>query len=437
MDTLIIIAVVAFISLVVFIPYMRRQKKREQATDEAEMTALKYGLTVPVTISPVVNLDACIGTGNCVAVCPEKIVLGLREGQAVTIAPARCVGHGLCERACPVDAIQLVFGSDQRGVDIPRIKENFETNVDGIYIVGELGGMGLIWNAFEQGRQCIEGILKEKRTVPEDAYDVLIVGCGPGGLACSVHAQYHGLRFVTIEKEPDPGGTVRSYPRKKLVMTYPLKVPGFGKVKHTEIVKEHLVGLWADIIETTGLRLNLNETVQSVTLTDDKCFKVQTSKDTYKTKRVILAIGRRGIPRKLGVPGEDGSNVAYSLREPEHYEHNKITVVGGGDSAVEAALALADQVGNEVRISYRNENFSRCKPANVDRIQSAIDAGQVEPLLQTNLKEITDSTISYVDAGGELHTLQNDYVFVFIGGELPTKFLKDCGVQIETKFGAP
>lgn len=437
MDTLIIIGVAVVLTLIALIPYLRGRRKVEQQTEVADAAALAYGLKEPVTLHPVVDVNACICTGNCVAVCPEKVVLGLREGKAVTVTPARCIGHGLCERACPVEAIQLVFGSEKRGVDIPRIKGNFETNVDGIYIVGELGGMGLIWNAFEQGRQCIEGILKEDRPAPPGAYDVLIVGCGPAGLSASLHAKHHKLNFVTIEKEAEPGGTVRMYPRKKLVMTKPLKVPGYGKIKYSEVVKEDLVAVWEAIFDKTGLQVNQQETVLALTPTEDGCFSVETTKAKYKTRRVILAIGRRGVPRKLGIPGEDAGNVAYALREPEHYVDNKIMVVGGGDSAVEAALALAAQPGNTVALSYRKAHFARVKPANAERIRAAIDTGQVEPLLETNLHAITPTEVTYVDAQGDLQTRDNEFVFVFIGGELPTALLHACGVAIDTKFGTP
>jgi len=342
----------------------------------------------------------------------------------------------LCERACPVEAIQLVFGTAKRGVDIPRIKENFETNVPGLHIVGELGGMGLIKNAFEQGRQCVEGLLKNPGgSRHEDIMDVLIVGCGPAGLSASLNCLHHKLSFKTLEKE-DIGGTVRYYPRKKVVMTSPVDVPGYGKLKYREILKEELMEIWQDIVTKTGLRIQTRESVSSVKPAGDGCLEVTSNVATYRARRVILAIGRRGVPRKLNVPGEELPKVIYSLLEPDAYQHDRVLVVGGGDSAVEAALALADQPGTEVKISYRKEAFSRIKPKNLDLINEAIARGKVEVLWSTNLVEIKPDSVIYTNGGGT-RTLRNDVVAVFTGGELPTKFLQECGVRIDTKFGQP
>lgn len=434
-DSLIILAVAVVLVTLVALPYLARHRTLERKAQNAETLARRYGLYEPASLHPLVHPGACIGTGNCIAVCPEDNVLGLRNGQARPISPARCIGHGLCERACPVEAIQLVFGTEKRGVDIPRVKQNFETNVPGIYIVGELGGMGLIRNAFEQGRQCIAGIAKERKR-SRGALDVLIVGCGPAGLSASLNCLYHKLRFKTLEKE-DVGGTVRYYPRKKLVMTSPVTVPGYGKLKSREILKEDLMALWDDIVAKTGLTVNVHESVKRVTPTADGCFEVSSNKATYKTRRVVLAIGRRGVPRKLNVPGEELPKVIYSLLEPEVYERDRILVVGGGDSAVEAALALADQPHNQVTISYRKDAFSRIKPANLERIEDAVARRRVEILWSTNVKEITPDAVIYTNGRDGPFQIENDVVAIFVGGELPTKFLRACGVAIDTKFGAP
>lgn len=433
-DTLLVLALGLGLALAFMLPYHRRQQRLERETEEAELKALRYGLHEPVSLHPVVDPESCIGTGNCIATCPEETVLGIRNGQAVAIAPARCIGHGLCERACPVDAIKLVFGTESRGVELPRIRENFETNVPGLYIVGELGGMGLIRNAFEQGRQCIEGIVRERRAAPSGALDLLVVGCGPAGLAASLNALHHGLRFATLEKE-DVGGTVRHYPRKKLVMTRPFTIPGYGKLTAREIRKEALIDVWEDIIQRTGLRVNTGETVLSVKRNGDGVFTVKSSAGEHHAARVILAIGRRGVPRKLGVPGENSPAVAYSLREPEAFQNDRIVVVGGGDSAIEAALALAEQPGNRVWLSYRGEKFSRIKEENHQRIEQAVAAGQVEVLWSTQLTRIDPGAVHYRTAAGDERVLDADRVFVFIGGELPTRFLRECGVEIDVKFG--
>jgi len=432
-----LIAIVGVVlTIVVAVPFYVRQSRAERKADEAEATAHRYGLHEPVSLHPVIDVESCIGTGNCLEACPEHDVLGLRSGQAVPISPARCVGHGLCERACPTDAIRLVFGTARRGVEIPRVKANFETNVPGIYIVGELGGMGLIQNAFEQARQCVLGITREPKRAPREALDVVIVGCGPAGLAASVHCLQHGLSFVTIEKE-DVGGTVRTYPRKKLVMTRPVAVPGYGKLRFREIQKEELIEIWEDVVTKTGLSVNTRETVSAVQRDPKGGFVVKSEQGTYRTRRVILAIGRRGVPRKLNVPGEHLPKVVYSLREPEAYRGDRALVVGGGDSAVEAALALSELRGSRVAISYRRDRFSRIKPANLERLEHGVEQGRLEVLWSTEVIEIAPKSVRLREHGNAVRELANDLVAIFAGGELPTKFLEQCGVAVEVKFGTP
>lgn len=435
-DSDVILATALVLTLVTTVPVLLRLRHKERVTEAAHLEALRYGLHEPLSLHPVVDPDLCIGTSSCVTVCPEG-VLGIRAGQAVAVTPARCIGHGLCERACPMEAIQLVFGTEKRGVDLPRVKGNFETNVPGLYIVGELGGMGLVANAFEQGRQCVEGIASEPDRSSNGMLDMVIVGCGPAGLSASLTAQDKGLRFVTVDKE-DMGGTVRHYPRKKLVLTRPVQVPGYGKLPIRDIEKEELIDLWEEIAGKAGLRVNTGETVTAVDRVGADHFRVRTATGAYEAHRVILAIGRRGVPRKLGVPGEDGAaHVSYSLREPEAYTGDRILVVGGGDSAVEAALALAEQPGNEVRMSYRGQSFSRIKPANHERVQDALARRALEILWETTPTEIVRDRVrlAHEQRGGV--EVPANQVFVFIGGELPTAFLRASGVEIETHFGAP
>lgn len=432
-DTLIILVGGLTITILAMLPFFLRQRFRERRARRLAEEAKRYGLDVAATLHPIVHPGVCISAGACLSICPEGDVLGLVQGMAVPIAPGRCIGHGLCERACPVEAIQLVFGTATRGVELPRVKGNFETNVAGLYVIGELGGMGLIRNAFEQGRQCVEGIVSEGGRSNNGMDDVIVVGAGPAGLSASLNCLHHGLKCRTIERE-DIGGTVRSYPRKKLVLTQPVTVPGYGKLKVQEIRKEALMELWGEIIEATGLVVETEQTVTAIERSNAG-FTVRTSKGEYQAGRVVLAIGRRGVPRKLGVPGEDQSNVAYSLREPDAYAGDRVLVVGGGDSAVEAALSLAEISGTTVTLSYRRERFTRIKPKNHERIQAAEQDGSVRLLWSTNVTEIAADQVTYRDAEGRDHALPNDQVFVFAGGELPTKFLKSAGIMIDTKFG--
>jgi thioredoxin reductase/NAD-dependent dihydropyrimidine dehydrogenase PreA subunit len=430
-DTIIIWLLGLGLTAVVVLPVVVRLRSKEARTDQAEAEALAYGLNEPASLHPVVDTERCIGTGSCIDVCPEGDVLGLRSGQTIAVAPGCCIGHGLCERACPVEAIRLVFGTATRGVDIPRIKGNFETNEPGIFIVGELGGMGLIRNAFEQGRQCVEGL---PGRVSDDLLDLVIVGCGPAGLSAALTARNRGLRYLIMEREQDLGGTVRHYPRKKLVMTTPVEMPGFGSVGSLEIRKEDLIETWQRIGREAELPLHLGQTVQTV-VHDRDALEVRAEGASHRARAVILAIGRRGIPRKLGVSGEDLPTVQYSLAEPEAYRGDRILVVGGGDSAVEAALRLADQPDTLVRISYRRDQFTRIKPKNRTLVTEAIDAGRLEVHWTTVVDRI-EPTITWLrNEDSKAYSVDVEQLFVFAGGELPRKFLEECGIEVDTKFG--
>lgn len=433
MDTLIIIAITLLLGLIFIVPYVRKVKKREQKNKEKLAKSAAAGLNEPPSLHPKIDPRFCIGCNACVVACPEKDILGLVNNKAALINASRCVGHGMCAASCPVDAITLVFGTAERGVDIPHVQGNFETNVPGIYIVGELGGMGLIRNAFRQGKQAVEDIAQNLQSATADIYDLLIVGAGPGGIAASLSAMEHKLKFLTIEQEA-PGGAARHYPRQKLVMTEPMDVPLYGKVNTRQISKEDLLELWEQVMEKTGLQIQTNEKVQSIT-DENGVFLVKTDVGAYKTQRVVLAIGRRGTPRKLGVPGEDSGKVAYSLLEPEKFEHSRILVVGGGNSALEAAWALVEQSkGNKVTLSYRSEGFSRAQEENRTRIQELTEAGKLNVLFKSNVKTIRDDEID-IDIDGTLKTLRNDFVFVFAGGELPTALMEKIGISVEQKFG--
>ncbi len=422
------------IAITVLIPltYLIRYRQKEREARNRLNKSLKSGMGEPVSLHPVIDPYRCISIGGCVKACPEGEILGIINGRAQLLSPSKCIGHGACLTACPVDAITLVFGTERRGVEIPHVKETFETNVPGLYIAGELGGMGLIRNAVTQGREAVENIARSIQRHDPSVYDLVIVGAGPAGLAATLQAQKEKLRYLTLEQE-DIGGAILSYPRQKLVMTQPMEIPLYGKYKHREIRKEELLSLWHEIIRKTGVGIQTREKLVNVERPNGY-FQVTTSKGEYMAQRVLLAIGRRGTPRKLGVPGETSSKVAYKLIEPEQYRGNTVLVVGGGDSAVEAALALAEQSGTRVFLSYRKNVFSRIKEKNQQRISRAIQAGQVKVLFESHVKEIRRENV-LIEQKSQSFILPNDYVFIFIGGEMPTKFLRKLGIEIEVKFG--
>lgn len=413
--------------------YLRSNKKKSRKVEKKISKAVEWGLHEPVHIHPYIDPAKCIGSGACVKACPEKDIIGISGGKGKLINASHCVGHGACATACPVGAITLVFGTETRGVDIPYVTPNFETNVKGVFIVGELGGMGLIKNAITQGRQAIEHISTlVKDRAQEGALDVLIVGAGPAGIGASLSAAKHKMKFVTVEQE-DIGGTVLQYPRMKIVMTSPVDIPLYGKVKLKETRKEALLELWMEILQNTRLKINTNEKMTGLKK-EGALFRVSTSKGEYLARHVVLAIGRRGTPRKLGVPGEGLSKVSYRLLDPEQHKGQHLLVVGGGDSAIEAAIALSAQPGNTVTLSYRGESFGRIKPMNRTRLDEALSKKSLKVFYNSNVKEITEKEVRL--ATGEKETaLPNDYVYVFAGGELPNEFLKSIGIQIEKKFG--
>jgi len=391
------------------------------------------GFYEPVSLHPVVNPDICIGSAACIAVCPEHDILGLINGKATTINASRCVGHGACFHACPVQAITLCIGTEKRGVELPHISEEFETTIPGIYIAGELGGMGLIKNAVEQGKQAMSYIASKLKSNGKTKYDVVIIGSGPAGISATLEAAKRKLKFVTLEQNT-LGGTVANFPRAKVVMTSPMDLPLYGKVKLTETSKSELIEMWTDVLSKNNIKINELEKVEKIEK-QSEFFLVQTDKNHYTTKAVLLAIGRRGSPRKLDVPGEEKEKVAYRLLEPEMIHNQKILVVGGGDSAIESALLLAGE-NNKVTLSYRGDSFSRLKPKNLEKINNASRSGKVKILLNSDVSEILDnSVIITTKESTEPKVIENDLVYIFAGGILPTQFLADIGIKITKKFG--
>jgi len=422
-----------FVIALVLVVYILKQRRESKRSEVKMVIAKEENLHEPVSIYPYIDPDRCFKSGACAMACPETDVLGIRHGRAVLINASHCIGHGACLKACPVEAISLRIGTEKRGVDLPHLNPNFETNVKGIFVAGELGGMGLIRNAVTQGKEAVDNIFKTLNKTAEASYDLIVVGAGPAGISATLQAKKLGMSVLTLEQDT-LGGTVFTFPRSKIVMTAPMDLPTYGKVKMKETSKSELLELWHKVLSAKHIKIQENTKVNAIE-SFNGVFHVKTlNGDSYSCRSVLLAIGRRGSPRKLNIPGEESEKVAYRLLEPEEIFGKRILVVGGGDSAIESALSLADK--NEVILSYRGEAFNRIKAGNARKISEAIKSGRIPVLFNSNLLSIDEHRVRYrFEESDEIRELENDFVYIFAGGELPIDFLKKVGINFSTKRG--
>lgn len=425
--------IAALFCVAVLYIYIKKQINQSKITEAKILLAKEEGMHEPLSLHPVIDMNSCIGSGACVEACPEKDIIGMIKGKAAVINPTRCIGHGACFNACPVRAITLNLGSEKRGVDLPIVDKFFETNVPGIYIAGEIGGMGLIKNAVEQGRQAVENLSKHLTRKSKAQFDLLIVGAGPAGISAALTAKKNNLNALTLDQD-SLGGTVFSFPRSKIVMTSPMNLPLHGKLKLTETSKTDLLNLWKDLIKKYQINIKELTKVESITPGKDGFDITISTGDVITAEKILLAIGRRGTPRKIGVPGEELEKVVYRLMEPESIENKDILIVGGGDTAIESALLLSEK--NRVYLSYRGDTFSRLKSLNKTKIDEAVQIKKVNLLLNSNVISISNESVTLSLKGSDkLLTLDNDLVYVFAGGELPTEFLSKAGITITTMYG--
>jgi thioredoxin reductase (NADPH) len=433
MDTLITYAIGGGVCFFFLFFYLRSLKKREARAREAAEKGKLFS-EGPKAQHPHIDTNYCIGCGTCTSVCPEGDVLAMIGGKAVIVNGHKCIGHGLCADACPVGAITMVMASPSMAADLPFLTPEFETTVPNLFIVGELGGLALIKNAVNQGRDCVDSIAARFKARPAKAidgiYDLLVIGAGPAGISASLRAIEHKLKYLTLERD-EVGGTVAKYPRQKLVMTSPVEFPIYGKFNKLQLSKENLLAFWDMILNRADFNVSTGEKVDDVQKGEDGIFTVSTATNRYRARTVILALGRAGEPRKLGVEGEELPKMMYRLIEADHYINKKILVVGGGDSAIEAAMGLANQIGNQVTLSYRGERFSRIKERNAKRIEDCMRTGKVNVLFNSNPVEFKPESV-ILDVSGARQEIPNDFVWIFAGGTPPNAFLKKIGVG----FGA-
>jgi len=410
---------------------LRRRRERRDERVLAENEA--RGQHLPPSLHPVIDTDRCIGSLACIKACPEGDILGVVDGAARLVHATHCVGHGRCAASCPVQAIQLVFGTAARGVDLPEVDGRFESSRAGVHVVGELSGMGLIRNAVEQAAQCA-GYLAEALGRPASdprVADAVVVGAGPAGVSCALALQARGFAVRLLERDR-LGGAMAHYPRHGLVMNGPLQLPGAPRLKEALITKLQLLEYFEKALRTA--RLRIEEGVEVTGLAgNDGAFVLDSSRGLIATRKVVLAAGRRGTPRTLGVPGEDRAKVTYALVDPEQYAGKRVLVVGGGDAAVEAVCAVAER-GAEAVLSYRQAALQRCRPANRQRAEALAASGKLLLLLDTEVLRIGEAVV-VLRRGGREEALPNDFVIACLGGELPLAFLARMGVGVRRLFG--
>ena len=407
------------------------EHKRHTHSRRAFTKAEAEGRPDPPTIYPLIDPTLCIACGSCVAACPENGVLRVVNGRARLVDAAHCVGHGRCKPVCPTQAIELVFGTAKRGVLVPSLGADLQSSVPGIYVAGELGGFGLIRTAVTQGVQAVDN-LKATPIHDPSVVDVAIVGAGPAGIAAALACRERGLSHIVLDQD-GLGGTVNHYPRRKLVMTAPVKLPVVGPMDFREVLKEELIEFWEKVVAKADIKLNGSVKVTDITREGER-LRLKWKDGDQLAQRVILATGRRGSPRKLGVPGEETEKVAYRLIEPDQFTGQRVIVVGGGNCAVEGAMSLAE-AGAQVVLSHRGDRYTSVAAGNLTKLETE-RGPSLEVLLNSQVRRIETDRAEIKDESGE-RSIGNDYVFVMIGGELPTKFLEKIGVETTTYYGEP
>jgi len=378
-----------------------------------------------------INDDRCIGCEACVDVCPTD-VLDLVDHKVRVQRFTDCVQCEQCANACPTMALVMYrAGSTPRTLTVPELDDTFQTGVPGQYLIGEVAGKPLVKNAANLGRAVIEHIARElaqHRTGGSDVLDVAIVGSGPGGLSAGLTCMKKQLSCVVLEKEHIISSTVSRYPKGKHFMAEPSLAVNVSYLPVFDASKEELVESWKKVVDGVKLPIKLGEAVETVVRGDDEIFTIKTTVATYRARRVVLATGLRGKPRLLAVPGANLEKVQSLLDDPAECAGLDVLVVGGGDSAVEGAMALA-QVGARVTLSYRGDGFKRCKQGNQKKLAEMTAANAIDVLLESNVTEFTADEVSIKLKDEAVMTIANQRAFVLIGADTPVAWLEANNVR--------
>lgn len=446
---------------------------------------------------PVVDPVLCIGCHACVDACPHD-VLAIVNGVSTPIARDQCMEDTGCTVECPTSPKACIVINGTKKIPprkVPNRNQRLMTNVPGVYMIGDVSGVPLIKNALNEGAQVIDYVVEDLRNqgAGKAEYDVAIIGVGPAGLSAAALAKQRGLRYVALEQDKIVS-TIQNYPAGKYVFFKPDTVDAKGGVplEGAGDQKEVILGWWTKSMMEHGIQVSEDESCKDIKL-EDGAFRIVTEKgklkekSAYTARAVILAIGNRGTPMKLRVPGEEitmmiqpgpivakhcpqcgqartgkqlfcvscgqklpvrtpgsmqDSKVKYKLSDPDDYESKKCIIVGAGNSSIESAVALTgfkrkgDEItftrNNEVVLIVRSDFKGDLKLGNKMDVYDCMDAGKITVYFRTEIKEITEDEVVLIDVGTkeEKARLANDYVFALIGGEKPTKFLEGIGVKI-------
>lgn len=411
-----------------------RLRRRPPRTTELPQHAV---LPSKVVRLPQINTNTCIGCHACVDACPYD-VLEVHNYVAQVVRPDDCCGLTLCEQRCPNGSLVITDGDPIE--DRPHMSNDLQSiDSPGVYLAGDLTGLPLIRNAINQGAHVVRTIaasIGPRRG--GSMLDLVIIGAGPAGMSAALEAKRQGLRHCVLE-QGSVAESIRSFPRGKLVFDQPLGLPLIGDLWLQKATKEELLAKWLRIVHTEQIAVYEGHRVLGVERVSGgppsghlvvRYLSPDGQPMALETRRVLLAFGRRGSPRKLSVEIPDAalSHVHYSLADARSFANQRVLVLGLGDVAMEAAIALAKQPGTQVSVSYRGDDFKRGKTRNIAEVKRLAAAGRIRLLFGTEVGSVEPGRVTLISPEGPI-AIDCDAAFVMIGTIAPWQFLEACGVK--------